>query len=188
MKRIALCCLVLILTGVPASVNASGHSRQLGVRTDFTMDKLYTYTDMKGFGAGLTLKTPSSSRFKFVPEMNFSYRAGIHKPPFYIPEEYAIREMFISAHTMFHFLPFEKVPFYLVGGVQVQFPFYSRINITSNGMSVSESTDRLYSIITDTPLGLGCMLTPNLGIDFRLTNGPYTTSFRRFSLGASYFL
>ena len=117
-------------------------------------------------------------------------------------------EMAILVPVMIQFIPVRNVPFYVSAGMQLGFPFNTKSKYldkftTQDGKIHDEYyeetnfDDYRSSIDFGVVFGIGCMITPNLGVDLRFVtnlNDVYygynviPSSLMYFTLGISYFL
>ena len=85
------------------------------------------------------------------------------------------------------------MPFYLAAGVQLDIPIASETTIKASGTEVTEDTEGRTSTDFGIPLGLGYLITPNFGIDFRAVIGitnpseDEDDSWNQYGLGVTYF-
>jgi hypothetical protein len=122
--------------------------------------------------------------------------------------EVSIIEMAILAPIMVQFTPVERVPFYLSTGIVLGFPFNNKARYSHryifDGKTIledfGEQDEGIRSLVDfGAALGIGAMLTPNLGVDIRYVFNVNDVLGRRekkvnrvslmyLTLGVSYFL
>ena len=147
-----------------------------------------------GFGGGLAVSIPIAGSLSLAPEIGFLYR----KPVILDVKDLLgynawITEFAISIPVMLQFTPVSDVPFYLAAGVQLDIPIASETTVKASGVEQTEDTEGRASIDFGIPLGLGYLITPNLGIDFRAVIGitnpseDEDDSWNQYGLGVTYF-
>jgi hypothetical protein len=138
-----------------------------------------------GFGAGLVVSIPFTTKLSLNPELAFYYREIFSCNSTYgfsIEEigpqekEANMTELAISIPVLLHFAPFENVPLYLEAGVQLDIPISPEIK--SKDTYKDTIVEMTYDFLTNhrtidfgIVLGVGGMVTSNLGIDFRYVMG-----------------
>jgi hypothetical protein len=152
---------------------------KIGIRAGFSLYDYSTgesefdkkYVDIGyGFGAGLVVDASIASYLSFVPEINFLYRKPIIMSD--DDREMWISEFAISIPVMLQLRPVEGVPFYLAFvGIQLDIPIVSKATQKRRGTEVTNDIKNRASIDFGIPLGIGYLITPNFGIDFRAVIG-----------------
>lgn len=178
MRRFIAVLAVIALTGTIAFANAEG--AQFGIRAGFNMNKISTFDESdidldmgKSFGAGFLVKFPLTSQLSFVPEANFYYGelGGFRMNFFGVDIRMAIKEVAVSVPIMFQLRPFENSSFYLASGVQADIPLSTKavikMSYAGESESESENMDDRSSADIGIPLGIGFMIKPSWGVDFR---------------------
>jgi len=125
-----------------------------------------------GFGGGLVTTVSLTSKLSFVSELNFLYRKPVifsasedgHK------EEMYVTEIVISIPIMFQLAPSENMP-YLVAGVQLDSPISSKVTAKSDGEERTVDANGRVSTDFGIALGVGYLITPNIGVDARAVIG-----------------
>jgi len=133
-----------------------------------------------GFGGGLVTITPLTSKLSFVSELSFFYRKlfseDLTKPT---GHEYKIylSEFAMSIPIMFQLTLAEGIP-YLAAGVQLDSPISPKATTKENGEETSADVNGRESLDFGILLGLGYLITPNIGVDARAVIG-LTPPFKR---------
>ncbi|MDR2594705.1 MAG: PorT family protein [Fibromonadaceae bacterium] len=158
-------------------------SSTYGFRAGFSLYDYSTgYSEMDeyvkmgyGFGGGLVSIVPLNSKLSFVSEFNFLYRKPVIME---IPsDDYGsalegyFTEYAISIPIMFQLNLAEGMP-YLAAGVQLDTPFSCKITRKISGLP-EESRDYEDRVSMDfgIVLGVGYLITPNMGVDARAVIG-----------------
>jgi len=133
-----------------------------------------------GFGGGLVTTVQLTSKLSFVSEFNFLYR----KPVIFsdVPSEIIIgtpgtsfdiylTEFAISIPIMFQLTLAESMP-YLAAGIQLDTPIASKMTAKIKGSKPeSKDYDDRVSLDLGIVLGVGYLLTPDIGVDARVVIG-----------------
>jgi len=125
-----------------------------------------------GFGGGLVTTVSLTSKLSFVSELNFLYRKPVilsasedgHK------EEVHIAEIAISIPIMFQLALAEGIP-YLAAGVQIDSPISPKATVKSDGEEKTVDANGRVSTDFGIVLGVGYLVTPNVGVDARAVIG-----------------
>jgi hypothetical protein len=206
---------------------------RFGVRAGVNLLKVYDFWDEPelddnmdigwAFGAGLAVNIPLTSHLSLSPELALYYRNLFRFEHFSdnVKQEMYIYEFAVSIPVLLKLTPVKSIPFYLAAGIQVDIPLLTEItwkgsSELENGLRFEVHMDWVTNPMADhrtidfgIALGLGYMITPNLGVDFRgvigmknlfekftavdPTNGVAsqyeddTSSLMQFGLGVSYF-
>jgi len=127
-----------------------------------------------GFGGGLVVNKSLSSSFNYVQEANFLYRKPVIMDISDIygsGAEMYITELALSTPMMFRFTPVEDMPLYLAAGVQLDVLISSKTTMKIGGQEESEDTEDRVSLDFGIVLGIGYLITPNIGVDIRAVIG-----------------
>jgi len=133
-----------------------------------------------GFGGGLVTITPLTSKLSFVSELSFFYRKLFSEDLTKLNgHEYKIylSEFAMSIPIMFQLALAEGIP-YLAAGVQLDSPISPKATKKENGEETSADVDGRESLDFGILLGLGYLITPNIGVDARVVIG-LTPPFKR---------
>jgi type III secretory pathway component EscV len=125
---------------------------------------------MLGVGGGLVANIPAGP-IVIAPGVAFVYRTLMNDEDSYgnVKVEYSIREMAVSIPVVLKFFPVEG--FFLQAGVQFDIPIGTETCATVDDKEECKDIDDRSSVDIGIPLGLGYMVTPNFGIDFRYVLG-----------------
>jgi hypothetical protein len=215
------------IEGKSKAKNRPAQGSKFGARAGFNMlnfsfgEKEFDDRIDKGtsFGGGLAVSIPLTSQLSFNPELAFYYRNVFSLEFSYDigeKDEISMSELTVSIPVLLQFVPIDGGSFYLAAGVQVEIPISTEIKMKStyDGQTEEETDDVLANHRTidfGIALGLGYMITPKLGIDFRYVigmtglfenyteriydehYGPYEESFEdkssltQFGIGITYF-
>jgi len=151
-----------------------------------------------GFGGGFLLSIPITDMITFVPEAVFLYRTlfkisdeseGTDCDYYYCYDysyeyEVSMTEFAISLPLMVQFAPIPNVPIYFAGGLQIDIPFFTKVEVkyteTYDGDSDSEDIDERATVDFGIALGAGYRISNNFGIDLKAvigTSGLFTEKF-----------
>jgi hypothetical protein len=125
-----------------------------------------------GYGGGLVTIAPLTSVLSFVSELSFFYTKPMilsanedgHKK-----EEY-LTEIAMSVPLMFQLAITKSVP-YLAAGVQLDSPISPRITKIIDGEKESRDVNGRTSMDFGVVLGIGYLITKNVGVDARTVIG-----------------
>ncbi|MDR0331669.1 MAG: PorT family protein [Chitinispirillales bacterium] len=201
MKRfiVASCLSFVLAYGYMASANAEGlrvGARAGGAMNFFSVpDSPSEYDAGFGFGGGAALKYPITEQLSVNPELGFYYRSlGGYSMG---SEKITMPEMAISIPVLAQYAPIADVPFYAAAGVQLDIPFGSKYKHTYAGKSSSDDNKNRSSVDFALALGVGYMILPDLGADFRFAanltqpfdenKAGYETSLMSIGLGVTYY-
>jgi len=143
-----------------------------------------------GFGGGLLFSIPITDMITLVPEANFLYRTLMNQTESdeycdsYGCEgykyEYSASEFALSFPIMFQFMPIAGTPVYFAGGVQIDIPFSSKMNVKwrewddyydeDDSGTESEKIDDRAGVDFGIAIGSGFRWS-NFGIDFKIVIG-----------------
>jgi len=162
-------------------------SSTYGFRAGFSLyDYSSGYSEMDkyikmgyGFGGGLVTIVPLNDKLSFVSEFNFLYRKPMIMEiplellgiPMSGKAESYLSEFAISIPVMFQLNLAEGMP-YLAAGAQLDTPFSSKITAKAPGIpEESQDYEDRVSIDFGLVLGVGYLITPNIGVDARAVIG-----------------
>jgi len=125
-----------------------------------------------GFGGGLVTTVPLTSVLNFVSELSFFYRKPMilsaskngHK------EEIYLTEIAMSIPIMFQLTLAEGIP-YLAAGVQLDSPISPKATMKVDGKEESMDANGRVSMDFGIVLGIGYLITQNIGVDARAVMG-----------------
>ncbi|MDR0331670.1 MAG: PorT family protein [Chitinispirillales bacterium] len=182
MKRfiVASCLAVVLAGGIASSANAQG--LQFGVRAGMSMNMFSIDEtgapdfDMGfGFGGGLALKYAFTEQLSLNPEVSFYYRTlGSYSTDLFglAKMEASFNEMAVSIPILVQYAPIADVPLYVTGGIQLDIPFSTKAKVEMTYLGETEkeeedASDERASVDIGIAVGVGYMILPNLGVDFR---------------------
>jgi len=142
---------------------------------------------MLGIGAGLVVNIPVGP-VVIAPELAFSYREGAKfEPKEKEPEDLSAyeKEFAVSVPIMIKFFPIEAL--WIGAGFQIDIPIAAEmcdekdeecekldgktVTETDGGFTYEHKNAERASVDFGIPFGIGYMITPNFGVDFRFVLG-----------------
>ena len=215
MKRFIAALAVVAFAGTMATASAG---MQFGIRGQFNINQVagdgfkdfgYDVKTGIGFGAGLVVKRHFTQQVSLVSETSLLYRTlskmevemeeTVYSIPSTIKIESSQHEMALSLPLMLQVAPVKDMGLYLTAGIQLDFPFNSKFkfkaDLIQNGQVVEKEeatidADGRSAVDFGIPMGLGYMITPNIGVDFRFVLGLIEyddkTQLRAYAFGFTY--
>jgi len=171
--------IIKIATFVVALTATISFADVYGFRAGFSLydyssgkNKIDKYVKMgHGFGGGLVVNKQLSSSFGYVQELNFIYRKPVIIDNKSGANSYYVTEFALSTPMMFQFSPVEDMPLYLAAGAQLDALISSKMTKKVLGHEESEDTEGRVSLDLGIVLGVGYLITPNIGVDIRAVIG-----------------
>jgi len=170
--------IAMLLVALTATISfAGGYAFRAGfslyTSEDSKMDEMAGICDGYSYGGGLVTIVTLNSKLSFVSEFSFLYR----KPMIlgdvedgHIYEEY-LTEFAMSIPIMFQLTLAEGIP-YLAAGVQLDSPISPKITSEiDDKVEKSRDANGRKSPDFGILLGLGYLITPNIGLDARAVIG-----------------
>ena len=168
-KEFSMIIALLALLAVIPSYSQDG-TFKFGVRAGFNLYNVYWEGKPPGIGmgyaGGLIANIPIVNSLTFNPELNFLYRNLYNHEMSYGTKE-SITEFALEVPIMIRFMPISQVPFYLAGGVQLSFPFFSELTQEKMGNKETRDYDDRSIVDFGIALGLGYYITGNFAVDLR---------------------
>jgi len=163
----------MFLVALAATFSFAGYGFRAGASLyDFSSEDLkkdgYSIKMGYGYGGGLVTISHLTSVLSFVSELNFFYR----KPMILSAnengqkEEMYLTEIAMSIPLMFQLAIAEGVP-YLEAGVQLDSPISPKLTEIVDGKKESWDANGRISMDFGFVLGIGYLITQNIGIDAR---------------------
>jgi len=169
--------MAMLLVALAATSSFAGYGFRAGFDLyDYSTGNSNTDKDIKmgyGFGGGLVTTVPLNSTLSFVSEFSFFYRKPIIQDlsDYYGSGAEAYETEFsISIPIMFQLTLAQGMP-YFAAGIQLDTPISPKVTMTDGKNSESRDYDDRTSIDLGIVLGIGYLITPNIGVDARAVIG-----------------
>jgi len=169
--------MAMLLVALTATSSFAGYAFRAGFNFidystgDSQGDK---YVEMGySFGGGLVTIVPLNDKLSFVSEFSFLYRKPMIMDltkAYGSTYEIYVTEYAISIPIMFQLNLAEGMP-YFVAGAQLDTPFSSKVTVNIGSDDKTEDYDDRTSMDFGLVLGVGYLITPNIGVDARVVIG-----------------
>jgi len=134
----------------------------IGIRAGFNLYNYFDNADVykmgKGYGGGLAVRIPLTSKLLLNPGLDFYYRELFT----WEGGDGSMSEFVISIPVLLQFMPVEHGSFFLAAGPRLDIPIKSELKYNDKTYDLGRSAVDISAI-----LGLGYMVLPGLKVDAR---------------------